>query len=212
MRHIYADFIDKVTKPTRYLGGEYLSVNKDPETVAGRMVLAFPDVYEIGMSHMGTKIIYSGINKHEDLWVERAFTPWIDMEAELRERKLPLVSLESQTPLCDFDVIGISLQYELSYTNALTMLDLGGVPLRAADRANDAPLVLGGGPCATHPEPVAAFFDAFFIGEAEEVLAGLVRDFAKGRRAGQDRAELLAELSGALPDLRSLALRGGRRH
>jgi radical SAM family uncharacterized protein/radical SAM-linked protein len=199
MRHIYADFIDKVTKPTRYLGGEYLSVNKDPATVAGRMVLAFPDVYEIGMSHMGTKIIYSGLNKHEDLWVERSFCPWVDMEQQLRERDLPLVSLESQTPLCDFDVIGISLQYELSYTNALTLLDLGGVALRSVDRANDAPLVLAGGPCATHPEPVAPFFDAFFIGEAEEKLAGLVRDFAKGRRAGRDRLELLAELSSRYP-------------
>ncbi len=199
MRHIYADFIDKVNKPTRYLGGEYLSVNKDPDAVSARMVLAFPDVYEIGMSHMGTKIIYSGINKHEDLWVERSFCPWVDMEEQIRERKLPLVSLESQTPLCDFDVIGISLQYELSYTNALTMLDLGGVALRSADRANDAPLVLAGGPCATHPEPVADFFDAFFIGEAEEELAGLLRDFAKGRRAGQDRLELLAELASRYP-------------
>lgn len=199
MRHIYADFIDKVAKPTRYLGGEYLSVNKDPEAVAGRMVLAFPDVYEIGMSHMGTKILYSGLNKVEDLWAERCFCPWIDMEAELRDRRLPLVSLESQTPLSAFDVIGFSLQYELSYSNVLTMLDLGGVPLRSADRGNDAPLVLAGGPCATHAEPIADFIDAFFIGEAEEELAGLLRDFAKGRRAGEDRQQLLADLAARYP-------------
>ena len=199
MRHIYADFIDKVAKPTRYLGGEYLSVNKDAGAVSGRMVFAFPDVYEIGMSHLGTKILYSGLNREEDLWAERCFCPWIDMEAELRERQLPLVSLESQTALRDFDVIGFSLQYELSYSNVLTMLDLGGVPLRSADRDNDAPMVLGGGPCATHAEPVADFFDAFFVGEAEEELAGLVRDFAKGRRAGQERQDLLAELAARYP-------------
>ncbi|MBL4634753.1 MAG: TIGR03960 family B12-binding radical SAM protein [Kofleriaceae bacterium] len=199
MRHIYADFIDKVSKPTRYLGGEYMSVNKKAEDVAGRIVLAFPDVYEIGMSHMGTKILYCGINAHEDLWAERCFCPWVDMEQELRTRDLPLVSLESQTVLSEFDVIGFSLQYELSYTNVLTMLDLGGVAIRSADRANDAPLVLAGGPCATHPEPVSDFFDAFFIGEAEEKLAGLIRDFSKGRRAGQDRLELLAELAAIYP-------------
>lgn len=199
MRHIYAEFIDKVAKPTRYLGGEYLSVNKDPASIAGRILLAFPDVYEIGMSHLGTKILYSGLNKHEDLWAERCFCPWIDMEAELRTRKLPLVSLESQALFSDFDVIGFSLQFELSYSNVLTMLDLGGIPLRSKDRANDAPLILAGGPCATHGEPVAPFFDAFFVGEAEEELAGLVREFAAGRQQGRDRLELLAELAGRYP-------------
>ncbi len=199
MRHIYSDFIDKVLKPTRYLGGEYLSVNKDPAKVKGRIVLAFPDVYELGMSHMGTKILYSGLNKHEDLWAERSFCPWVDMEKELVDRKMPLVSLESQTALCEFDMIGFSLQYELSYTNVLTMLDLGGVPLLAADRANDAPFVVAGGPCATHAEPVADFFDFFFIGEAEEELADLLRQAAAGRRAGRDRQELLAELASRFP-------------
>src|SRR5687768_8815422 len=148
MRHLYADFIDRVTKPARYLGGEYQSVQKDPETVDARVVLAFPDVYDIGMSHLGTKILYSLLNKHPRIACERAFTPWLDMEAELRARGLPLVSLESQQPLAEFDVIGLSLQYELTYTNALTMLDLGGVPLHAVDRAPDAPLVLVGGPVA----------------------------------------------------------------
>ncbi|MEM9493864.1 MAG: B12-binding domain-containing radical SAM protein, partial [Myxococcota bacterium] len=170
MRHIYADFIDQVAKPARYLGGEYLSVVKPHESVAVRVALAFPDVYEIGMSHLGTKILYSLINKESDMAAERVFTPWVDMEAELRARKLPLVSLESSTPLSEFDVLGFSLQYELTFTNVLTMLDLGGVPLRAAERGPGDPLVIGGGPTASHPEPMAPFFDGFFIGEAEEEL------------------------------------------
>src|SRR5688572_15316880 len=181
MRHLYADFIDRVAVPARYLGGEYQSVVKDPAAVDARVVLAFPDLYEIGMSHMGTKILYSLLNRHERIWAERAFTPWTDMEAELRARKLPLVSLESQTPLCEFDVVGVSLQYELTFTNVLTMLDLGGIPLRAAARSASDPLVIGGGPTSTHPEPVAAFFDAFFIGEAEDELTALVLEWSAMR-------------------------------
>src|SRR5512146_339659 len=135
MRHIYADFIDRVAKPARYLGGEYQSVVKDE--VVARVCLAFPDVYDIGMSHLGTKIIYSVLNKDPRIACERAFAPWTDMEDELRARKLPLVSLESQRALHEFDVVGFSLQYELTFTNVLTILDLGGIPLRAADRAED---------------------------------------------------------------------------
>src|ERR1700679_2016886 len=124
MRHVYADFIDRVAKPMRYLGGEYMSVAKPAGTVDARVCLAFPDVYDIGMSHLGTKIIYSLLNKHPQIACERAFAPWTDMETELRARNLPLVSLESQRPLREFDVVGISLQYELTYTNMLTLLDL----------------------------------------------------------------------------------------
>ena len=199
MRHIYADFIEQVARPVRYLGGEYQQVVKDPAAVDARVVLAFPDVYEIGMSHLGTKILYSLLNKHERVACERCFTPWVDMEKELRDRELPLVALESSDPLSAFDVIGVSLQYELTYSNVLTLLDLGGVPLRAADRANDAPLVLGGGPTATHPEPLAAFFDAFFIGEAEEMFADLALEWAAMRRAGRDRRDALAELASRYP-------------
>ncbi|RMH44311.1 MAG: TIGR03960 family B12-binding radical SAM protein [Deltaproteobacteria bacterium] len=199
MRHIYADFIGRVAKPVRYLGGEYNQVRKDPAQVDARVVLAFPDVYEIGMSHLGTKILYTRLNRDERIGCERCFCPWLDMEAELRERGLPLVALESGDPLSAFDVIGVSLQYELTYTNVLTMLDLGGVPLRAADRADRDPLVVGGGPCATHPEPVAAFFDALFIGEAEEVLPQLVVDWAAMRRAGRARRDALAELAARYP-------------
>jgi len=201
MRHIYADFIDRVAKPARYLGGEYLSVTKD--AADARVCLAFPDVYDIGMSHLGTKIIYSLLNKDPRIACERAFAPWTDMETELRERNLPLVSLETQRPLCEFDVVGFSLQYELTYTNVLTLLDLGGIPLRAADRADDSTLVLVGGPVASHPEPIAPFIDAAFVGEAEELLGPLVLAWAAMRaqiRAGErTRRDVLAELASKFP-------------
>src|SRR5882724_10916389 len=144
MRHLYADFIDRVAKPMRYLGGEYQAVVKDDPAahIDARICLAFPDVYDIGMSHLGTKIIYSLLNADPRIACERAFSPWLDMEAELRARDLPLVSLETQRPLAEFDVIGISLQYELTYTNVLTLLELGRIPLQSADRAEDATLVL----------------------------------------------------------------------
>jgi radical SAM family uncharacterized protein len=199
MRHLYADFIDKVAKPARYLGGEYLSVTKDPATVDARVCLAFPDVYDIGMSHLGTKILYSLLNKAPRIACERAFAPWTDMEAELRARGLPLVSLETQTPLSGFDVVGISIQYEMTFTNLLTLLDLGGIALRAADRAADAPLVIAGGPTASHPEPVAPFLDAAFLGEAEAELPALVLAWAAMRKqiqAGErTRLDALAELA-----------------
>ena len=206
MRHIYADFIDRVTKPARYLGGEYLQVEKDPARVDARVCLAFPDIYDIGMSHLGTKILYGLLNRDDRIWCERAFAPWLDMEAELRARGLPLVSLESQTPLAGFDVVGVSLQYELTFTNMLTLLDLGGIPLRAADRAADAPLVLVGGPVASHVEPMAPFIDAAFIGEGEELLPELVVAWAAARRriaaegggAGA-RRDALAELAARFP-------------
>lgn len=203
MRHLYADFVDRVTKPARYLGGEYQSVIKDPATVDARVVLAFPDVYDIGMSHLGTKILYSVLNRHPRIAAERAFAPWLDMEAELRARGLPLVSLESQTPLAGFDVIGVSLQYELTFTNVLTLLDLGGVPLHAAARAPDAPLVLAGGPVATHCEPMAPFLDAAFVGEGEDELPDLVLAWAELRRAiargERTRPDALAELASRFP-------------
>jgi radical SAM family uncharacterized protein len=201
MRHVYADFIDRVAKPARYLGGEYQSVTK--QTADARVCLAFPDVYDIGMSHLGTKIIYSLLNKDPRIACERAFAPWVDMEAELRTRGLPLVSLESQQPLSTFDVIGMSIQYELTYTNMLTILELGGIPLRAVDRAPDAPLVLIGGPTASHPEPIAPFIDAAYIGEAEEQLPPLVLAWAEMRRqiiaGARTRLDALAELASRFP-------------
>jgi len=203
MRHLYADFIDRVAKPMRYLGGEYQAVIKDDAAVSARVCLAFPDVYDIGMSHLGTKIIYSLLNRDPRIACERAFAPWLDMEAELRERGLPLISLETQRPLCEFDVVGISLQYELTFTNVLTLLDLGRIPLRSADRAEDATLVLVGGPTASHPEPIAPFIDAAFIGEAEELLPPLVLAWAALRReiaaGARTRRDALAELAGQFP-------------
>jgi radical SAM family uncharacterized protein len=202
MRHLYADFIDRVAKPMRYLGGEYQAVVKDGP-VDARVCLAFPDVYDIGMSHLGTKIIYSLLNRDPRIACERAFAPWLDMEAELRARGLPLVSLETQRPLCEFDVVGISLQYELTFTNVLTLLDLGGIPLRAAERAEDATLVLVGGPTASHPEPMAPFIDAAFIGEAEELLPPLVLAWAALRKeiaaGARTRRDVLAELAARFP-------------
>ncbi|MFT4705312.1 MAG: radical SAM superfamily enzyme YgiQ (UPF0313 family), partial [Bradymonadia bacterium] len=149
--HPYASFIHRVEKPGRYLGGEYNAIVKDHASVDCTFCLAFPDVYDIGMSHMGTKILYSIVNKTDDLLMERCFTPWHDMEAELRERGLPLLSLESQRRLVDFDVVGFSLQYEMTFTNVFTMLDLGGVPMRNDERTLEHPLVIAGGPTATHP-------------------------------------------------------------
>lgn len=195
MQHPYASFVGAVEKPARYLGGEYQSVHKDWDAVDVRAVLAFPDVYDIGMSHLGTKILYSLLNKHPRILCERAFAPWVDMERELRARALPLVSLESARSLVQFDVVGVSLQYEMTFTNVLTLLDLGGIPLRSCDRADDAPLVIGGGPVATHPEPVAPFFDAFLVGEAEEVLPELLLSWARMKRQGVPRRERLIRLA-----------------
>ena len=195
MHHLYADFLDQVSKPARYLGGEYLSVAKKPGDVDVRVALAFPDVYDIGMSHLGTKILYSLLNKNPRIACERVFAPWTDMEKQLRARKLPLVSLETSTPLCDFDVIGVSLQYELTFTNVLTLLDLGGIPLRSRDRGEDDPIVIGGGPTASHPEPMADFFDCFFIGEAEEQLPKLLLDLAATKSKQVPRRELLIQLA-----------------
>jgi radical SAM family uncharacterized protein/radical SAM-linked protein len=199
MRHPYSEFLARVEKPARYVGGEYQEVRKDPAGVRARVCLAFPDVYEIGMSHLGTKILYSVLNKTDGVACERAFAPWLDCEAELRARGLPVLTLESASPLREFDVIGFSLQYELTYTNLLNLLDLSALPLRAAERGDDAPFVIAGGPTATHPEPLAPFVDAFFIGEAEEQLPPLVLEAAELRRAGVPRRERLIRLAAKYP-------------
>jgi radical SAM family uncharacterized protein/radical SAM-linked protein len=193
--HPYADFIHRVQKPARYLGGEFGQKPKPWESVRARICLAFPDVYDIGMSHLGFKILYKILNDAPDTLAERAYAPWIDMEAELRTRALPLLSLETARPLVDFDVVGFSLQFELTYTNILTMLDLGGVPLRSADRRESDPLVIAGGPTATHPEPLAAFVDAFVIGDGEEITKTLALEWVRLREAGVPRRERLATIA-----------------
>ena len=196
MSHPYGAFLHKVSKPSRYIGGEHNEIRKAPGEADVEICLAFPDLYDIGMSHLGTKILYRLLNRHPRIACERAFAPWPDMEAELRARELPLLSLESHRALREFDVVGISLQYEMTYTNVLTLLDLGGIPLRATDRSDDDPLVLGGGPTATHPEPVAPFFDLFFVGEAEGSLPRILLDYRKLVDEGLPREERLRFIAG----------------
>ncbi len=193
-RHPYGAFLAQVQKPSRYAGGEFGEQRRDPATAKARVCLAFPDVYEVGMSHLGTKILYSLLNKTAGIACERVFAPWPDMEAELRARALPLYTLETGSRLVDLDVVGFSLQYELNYTGVLNILDLGGIPLRSCQRRAE-PIIVAGGPVATHPEPLAPFIDAFFIGEAEELLPALCLEIAAARRAGVARHELLAGLA-----------------
>jgi len=169
-----------VRKPARYTGREYNSVHKDLSDDVVKVALAYPDVYEVGMSNLGLSILYDILNQMDGVLAERAYTPWLDMEQAMRRARIPLYSLESRHPLCDFDIIGFSLQYELNYSNVLTMLDLAGIPLLASQRMDGAwPLVLGGGSCAYNPEPMADFFDLFVIGEGEEVLPELLDAYAK---------------------------------
>ncbi|MBM4359181.1 MAG: TIGR03960 family B12-binding radical SAM protein, partial [Deltaproteobacteria bacterium] len=186
----------RVEKPARYAGGEVGSVVKDWDAVDARVCLAFPDVYDIGMSHLGYKILYKILNDDPRTLAERAYCPWVDMEAELRERKLPLVSLDGYHALREFDVVGFSLQFELTFTNILTMLDLGGIPLRAAARGEADPLVVAGGPVATHPEPLTPFLDAIVIGDGEAKLTELALMWTRLRREGVPRAERLRALAG----------------
>jgi radical SAM family uncharacterized protein/radical SAM-linked protein len=194
--HPYTPFLHKVEKPARYVGGEFNTIVKEWSDVDCRMALCFPDLYDIGMSHLGTKILYSVINKSDDLCVERVFCPWLDMEAQLRLHNEPLRSLETHRPLRDFDVVGFSLQYELTFTNILTMLDLGGVPLHTHERTLDDPFVIAGGPVATHPEPMAPFLDIIMVGDGEERLPRLMRHIAEMKQEGTlSRTEMLIEIA-----------------
>lgn len=192
------EILSNVRKPLRYLGNEYNVVKKDWKAVKLRSLFAFPDVYEVGMSHLGLQILYGLVNEEADYLMERVFAPWSDMEKELRTRSLPLFSLESLRPMADFDCIGFTLQYEMSYTNILNMLDLGGIPLRSAERGNEFPLIMAGGPCAYNPEPLADFLDLLVIGEGEEVILEIYAIMAQHRalRQGkQDKKDLLKELA-----------------
>jgi radical SAM family uncharacterized protein/radical SAM-linked protein len=193
--HPYSDFVHKVQKPGRYVGGEYGSVRKDWAAVKARICLAFPDIYDIGMSHLGFKILYKILNDDPRTLAERAYTPWVDMQKELTERGLPLLSLESARPLKDFDVVGFSLQFELTYTNILVMLDLGGIPRRSSARSEDDPLILAGGPTATHPEPIAPFLDALVIGDGEERTTEVALVWTELKAKGAPRAERLKALA-----------------
>lgn len=187
--------IASVQRPIRYLGGEWNSIAKDPSKVNCRLLLAFPDTYEIGMSHLGLRILYHLVNSRPDLACERVFSPWVDMEKEMRGRGIPLYSLETRRPASDFDIIGFSLQYEMNYTNLLNLLDLAGIPLRSDQRGKEHSLIIAGGPVAFNPEPLAEFIDLFVIGDGEEVLLELIDRYQSLRSYSLARDELLKELS-----------------
>ncbi|MBZ4669979.1 MAG: Fe-S oxidoreductase [Oscillospiraceae bacterium] len=183
----------KVQKPSRYIGGEIGSIVKDKSKIDVRFAFCFPDVYDIGMSHLGMKILYSLTNSRENFWCERVFSPWIDYEKIMRENDIPLYGLESLEPIKDFDFIGFTLQYELSYTNVLNMLDLAGVPVYSKDRKNLSPIVVAGGPCTCNPEPLTDFVDIFILGEGEEVNLELLDLYAKMKKDGASKEEFLKE-------------------
>lgn len=192
------EILPKVMKPLRYQGNEYNVVKKDWNAVKLRCLFAFPDVYEVGMSHLGLQILYGLVNEQADYLMERVFAPWTDMEKELRTRKIPLFSLESLKPIAAFDCIGFTLQYEMSYTNILNILDLGGIPLQSAERGDEFPLIMAGGPCAYNPEPLADFIDFFVLGEGEEVILEIFQVMAQHRERRQGKQEkkvLLKELA-----------------
>ncbi|MCI7674899.1 MAG: TIGR03960 family B12-binding radical SAM protein [Phascolarctobacterium sp.] len=184
-KELTIDILSSVQKPARYTGGEFASIIKPAEEVEATICLAFPDVYEVGMSYLGFKILYHLLNQQQGVQAERVYAPWIDMEAKMRERKIPLRTLETKKTLKECDIVGFTLQYELSYTNILNMLDLGGVPVVAAERSEADPLVIVGGPCVYNPEPLADFFDFAIIGEGEEVMAEVMEAYKSWKRAGK---------------------------
>lgn len=188
-----------VEKPARYIGNEINMVKKDLDKIDIRFCMCFPDVYEIGMSHLGIQILYDMFNRREDTYCERVYSPWVDLDRIMREKNIPLFALESQEPIKNFDFLGITLQYEMSYTNILQILELSGIPIYAKDRTDDDPLVLGGGPCAYNPEPIADFFDFFYIGEGETIYNRVLDLYKESREKGESRKEYLeriAELDG----------------
>ncbi|EQB88290.1 radical SAM family uncharacterized protein [Clostridium punense] len=189
MNKISDDILYKVEKPARYIGGEFNSYNKDKEKVDIRYAFCFPDVYEVGMSHLGTKILYYTLNEREDTFCERSFAPWPDMEALLRENNIPLYTLETKDSLKDFDFLGFTLQYEMSYTNILNMLDMSGVPLRASQRGKEDPIVMLGGPCGYNPEPLYDIADIVVIGEGEEVIHEILDKYKELK--GEPKEEFL---------------------
>ena len=195
------DVLLGVQKPARYLGNEANAVYKDPGKVDIRFAMCFPEVYEVGMSHLGIQILYDMFNRREDTWCERVYSPWLDLDKIMRERKIPLFALESQDPIRDFDFLGITLQFELCYTNVLQILDLSGIPLKACDRDESVPIVIGGGPCSYNPEPMAEFFDMFYIGEGEVVYDQLLDLYKSMKAAGKSRREFLIEAARQVPGI-----------
>ena len=185
------EILMQIKKPERYIGNEVNAVMKDPRTTKIRFAMCFPDVYDIGMSHLGIQILYGMMNEWDDVWCERVYSPWPDLDAILRQRQIPLFALESQEPVSRFDFLGFTLQYELCYTNVLQVLDLSGIPILADERDWDDPIVIGGGPCTYNPEPIADFFDLFYIGEGETRYRQLFDVYLDAKREGVSRNEFL---------------------
>ncbi len=190
------EILMKVDKPARYIGNEYNSIVKDKDSVDIRFVMCFPDVYEIGMSHLGIQILYDMFNRREDTWCERVYSPWPDLHAIMKEQQIPLFALESQEAVKNADFLGITLQYEMCYTNILQILDLSRIPFIAEERTEEDPIVIGGGPCSYNPEPIADFFDLFYIGEGEEQYDVLLDLYKEYKKEGKSRREFLLAASG----------------
>lgn len=189
-----------IQQPARYIGGEVNSVVKDPNKVDIRFAMCFPDVYEIGMSHLGIQILYDMFNRREDVYCERVYSPWLDLDRIMREKQIPLFAVESQDPIKEFDFLGITIQYEMCYTNILQVLELSQIPLHAADRTEEDPIVIGGGPCTYNPEPIAEFFDLFYMGEGEVVYFDLLDRYKENKRNGGSRREFL-EMAAEIPGI-----------
>lgn len=189
-----------IQQPARYIGGEANSVVKDPKKVDVRFAMCFPDVYEIGMSHLGIQILYDMFNRREDVYCERVYSPWLDLDRIMREKQIPLFAVESQDPIKEFDFLGITIQYEMCYTNILQVLELSQIPLHAADRTEEDPIVIGGGPCTYNPEPIAEFFDLFYMGEGEVVYFDLLDRYKENKRNGGSRREFL-EMAAEIPGI-----------
>ena len=194
------DILLKIEKPARYIGNEVNSVMKNKEEVDVRFAFVFPDVYEIGMSHLGIQILYDMLNRRDDVWCERVYSPWTDLDKIMREESIPLFALESQDAIKDFDFIGITIQYEMCYTNILQVLDLAQIPMFAKNRTEEHPIVIGGGPCTYNPEPLAYFFDIFYIGEGETEYYNLIDQYKEWKASGKSRKEFL-EMVAEIPGL-----------
>ena len=190
------DILLNIEKPARYIGGEVNSVMKDKSEVNIRFAMCFPDVYEIGMSHLGIQILYDMFNRREDVWCERVYSPWTDLDKVMREQHIPLFALESQDPIKTFDFLGITIQYEMCYTNILQVLELSQIPMHAKERTEEDPIVIGGGPCAYNPEPLAEFFDLFYIGEGETVYDELLDLYKQCKKEKKSRLEFLEMAAG----------------
>ena len=192
---VLEELLHKVEKPSRYIGKEINSAVKQLDQIVVRFGFAFPDIYEVGMSHLGMHILYNLLNQQKDVYCERIFAPWTDMESQLRDNKIPLFTLETHSSIKELDFIGFTLQYELSYTNIINMLDMGHIPIRSLERGEEDPFVIAGGPCSYNPEPLAEIVDIFVIGEAEEVILQIVEEHKQWKLEGNDRRSFLERIS-----------------